>query len=260
MPPANIPEPLTQFCDGSLNSSSVVISLIGAGGKTSTLFWLARQFSLLGKKVIITTTTRIYLPDENIPLLMCCDPAHLPAAVFASPICACYSAWQPSSGKVGGFLPQQVDALAQRHYADIILVEADGSRGLPLKAPALHEPCIPVSSRCVIAVTGGQVLARPLGPDNVHRWPIFASITKIKRGDKADIAVLEHFIRHPAGMFKNVPLDAQRIWLINRFSQSENFITNKLSALLISTGLDAIWLGAVREFPPIRNVLQRQRN
>ncbi|MFS1562373.1 MAG: hypothetical protein ACL7AX_00920 [Candidatus Arsenophonus phytopathogenicus] len=33
MPQANIPEPLTQFCDGSLNSSSVVISLIGAGGQ-----------------------------------------------------------------------------------------------------------------------------------------------------------------------------------------------------------------------------------
>lgn len=255
---ANIPEPLTIFCDGTLNSSSVVISLIGAGGKTSTLFWLARQFSALGKKVIITTTTKMYLPDENIPLLICREPAQLPATAFASPICACYAAWQASSGKVRGFLPQQVDALGQRRYADILLVEADGSRGLPLKAPALHEPCIPVSSRCVIAVTGGQVLAKPLGPGNVHRWPLFASITQIKPGNKADIALFEHFIRHPAGMFKNVPLHAQRIWLINRFSQSENFITNQLSALLITTGLDAIWLGAVREFPPITNVLQRQ--
>ncbi|HGJ5859889.1 MAG TPA: selenium cofactor biosynthesis protein YqeC [Arsenophonus nasoniae] len=258
MPQANIPEPLTMFCDGTLNSSSVVISLIGAGGKTSALFWLARQFSALGKKVIITTTTRMYLPEENIPLLICRDPTHLPAAAFTSPISACYAAWQPSSGKVRGFLPQQIDALGQRYYAHILLVEADGSRGLPLKAPALHEPCIPVSSRCVIAVTGGQVLAKPLGPDNVQRWPLFASITQIEPGDKADITLFEHFIRHPAGMFKNVPLHAQRIWLINRFSQSENFITNQLSALLKTTGLDAIWLGAVRESPPIRNVLQRQ--
>ncbi|XNM60140.1 hypothetical protein ACLK1T_18490 [Escherichia coli] len=39
-----------------------------------------------------------------------------------------------------------------------ILIEADGSRGMPLKAPDEHEPCIPKSSCCVIAVMGGHIL------------------------------------------------------------------------------------------------------
>ncbi|MGU0044142.1 hypothetical protein ACVXHA_24560 [Escherichia coli] len=34
----------------------------------------------------------------------------------------------------------------QRSECDVILIEADGSRGMPLKAPDEHEPCIPKSS------------------------------------------------------------------------------------------------------------------
>lgn len=46
MPQANIPEPLTMFCDGTLNSSSVVISLIGAGVKPVRYFGWRGNFLL----------------------------------------------------------------------------------------------------------------------------------------------------------------------------------------------------------------------
>ncbi len=42
--------------------SQGVISIIGAGGKTSLMFSLAKELSKSGKKVLTTTTTKIFMP------------------------------------------------------------------------------------------------------------------------------------------------------------------------------------------------------
>ena len=258
---ANVPEPLNSICDEqkSLSQKTAVISLVGAGGKTSTLFWLAREFTAMGKRVIVTTTTQMYLPEENMPVLFCRSPDMLPDAAFPAPTVACFAGWNQENGKVLGFSSQQIDALVKRNIADVLLVEADGSRGSPLKAPALHEPCIPESSHFVIALTGGQTIGQPIGPQNVHRWPLFSAITGLQQGERLGTEALTQFINHPQGMFKQAPSQARRIWLINQYSHIEN-INGILPDVLASTDIDAIWLGAVREFPPITHVLQRSKS
>ncbi|MEA3230780.1 MAG: putative selenium-dependent hydroxylase accessory protein YqeC, partial [Thermodesulfobacteriota bacterium] len=42
-----------------------VISLVGAGGKTSLMFRIAREVSNAGESVLTTTTTRIMWPDKK---------------------------------------------------------------------------------------------------------------------------------------------------------------------------------------------------
>lgn len=255
---AHIPEPLNSISDGEsiMRQKTTVISIVGAGGKTSTLFWLAREFAGIGKRVIATTTTQMYLPEENIPVLFCHSPDKLPGAAFPSRSFSCFTGWVPETGKVRGFSPLQIDALAQRNITDILLVEADGARGYPLKAAALHEPCIPQSSHFVIALMGGQVIGQDIGPQNVHRWPLFSALTGLRQGERFGIEALVNFINHRDGLFKQAPPQAKRIWLINQCSHIEN-MKDSLSELLARTELDAIWLGAVREFPPIACVLQR---
>lgn len=253
----HISEPLAFLYEKLLLSSSTkVISLIGAGGKTSALFWLAREFAQTGKRVMVTTTTRMYLPEENIPVVICQQAHRLPATALLAPICACFSGWEPEKGKVRGFSPEEIDRLAATHFIDVLLVEADGAHGLPLKAPAQHEPCIPSTSDCVIAVTGGQVLGHPVGVKNVHRWPLFSALVGLSEAERFNLESIKRFIRHREGMFKSTPSHAMRIWLINQFSQSENVI-EKLPALLNDLDLDAIWLGAVRETPAVTHVLRR---
>ena len=43
-----------------------VITLVGGGGKTTTMFKLAEEISNLSKKTIVTTTTHMALDDEFI--------------------------------------------------------------------------------------------------------------------------------------------------------------------------------------------------
>ena len=52
---------------------------------------------------------------------------------------------------------------AARKKADLTLIEADGARHLPCKAPAEHEPALLSSSDLVIGVTGLSALGQPLG-------------------------------------------------------------------------------------------------
>ncbi|MFC0225540.1 selenium cofactor biosynthesis protein YqeC [Serratia aquatilis] len=238
------------------NGDPLLISLIGAGGKTSTLMWLAQAFYRQGRRVLFTTTTKMYRPAAS-------TYHHLwigqPSSASNTPaITAWFSHYQPESNKVEGLNCQQIDEIKQQGEFDVILVEADGSRGLPLKAPARHEPCIPSNSDCVIALTGGQVVNRPANPQQIHRWAIFSELTGINAGDCLNQRVFSWLISHPQGMFKGTPPDARRIWLVNQFSHSDNQPDPAWHQVLRQDPLlSAIWLGSVQETPPIRHCLRR---
>lgn len=42
-----------------------VIAFVGAGGKTTLIQKMARELQENGKKVIVTTTTHMYRPDDT---------------------------------------------------------------------------------------------------------------------------------------------------------------------------------------------------
>ncbi|EOL8900339.1 selenium cofactor biosynthesis protein YqeC [Escherichia coli] len=135
---------------------------------------------------------------------------------------------------------------------DVILIEADGSRAMPLKAPDEHEPCIPKSSCCVIAVMGGHILGAKVSTENVHRWSQFADITGLTPDATLQLSDLVALVRHPQGAFKNVPQGCRRVWFINRFSQCENAIAqSELLQPLQQHDVEAIWLGDIQEHPAI---------
>lgn len=246
----NIPQNSLLLSDVDAAVGPTLISVVGAGGKTSTLFWLAHCLQQAGRRVLITTTTHMYLPDA-CPVVVCGDPCRLPARVWQQPLVACFTAWLAGKGKVRGFSAQTLDALAVHAGIDVILVEADGAHGFAIKAPAEHEPCIPLTSCSVIAVTGAQLIGQPLGPDTVHRWPLFSRLTGAQQGDRLDFALLRRLVSHPQGAFKGAPVGSRRIWLLNQISHNENAATRALSGLLAEGAVDAIWMGAVRENPAI---------
>lgn len=152
--------PTSLFFDLGVQKHPSIISVVGAGGKTSTLFWLTQLFHACGRRVLITTTTHMFLPQTPWPIIFCHEPAKLPHQQLMQPIQVCFHAWKASLGKARGFQPAVIDALVERPECDVILVEADGARGFPLKAPDEHEPCIPECSCSVIAVMGGHTLGK----------------------------------------------------------------------------------------------------
>ncbi|HHQ4708385.1 TPA: selenium cofactor biosynthesis protein YqeC [Aeromonas veronii] len=246
----------------NIDSHTTLISLCGAGGKTSTLFWLAEYFYQQGKRVLITTTTRMFLPAPSHyrELILEADPIRQLTRCQQLPdeptLVALFSHIDQASGKVAGPTPQQIDLIKGQQRFDLILVEADGAHHKLLKVPALHEPCIPQSSDWVIALTGGAMVGAKADPQQIHRWAELQALCGIEAGAPLDWALFHKLLSHPEGVFKGTPPGARRIWFINGDYQNEaSWLAELIKLQSRHPEIHAIWQGAVRESPPIRHLI-----
>ena len=156
-----------------------VVTLVGAGGKTSALFRLAEEAVAEGRRVVTTTTTRIFASQaEQAPSRLVLDPGRSAAvdwAALESKLARhghCLLVTSLAGPKCEGLPPQVVDALAARAHdlgISLIAVEGDGSRRRPVKAPAPHEPVIPDCTTHLVPVVGLDALGLPLAEPYVHR-------------------------------------------------------------------------------------------
>ena len=150
-----------------LGVESGVTAVIGSGGKTSLLRRLAEE---VPGTVILCTTTHIR-PSTEYPLLTEPTPETVRQALADSRV-ICLGTPCENGKLTASALP--VEALAG--LADYVLVEADGSRQLPLKAHGPHEPVIPSASRRTICVAGASGFGKPIR-EAVHRPEWFCVLT-----------------------------------------------------------------------------------
>ena len=110
-----------------------VTAIIGGGGKTTLMECLAEELSAQAR-VIVCTTTHIY-PEQNMPCLVSPSEAEVEAEL-ARTHCVCVG----SASESGKFSAPELTFRTLCALADYVIVEADGSKRLPLKAHAAHEP------------------------------------------------------------------------------------------------------------------------
>lgn len=145
-----------------------LVALVGGGGKSTLMFGLGTEFAAAGKRVIMTTTTKMGREQAELAPTVCWS---------ADTVCAVEALDGPGpvmlltdgdDHKVTGPPPETVDRLFAESNADYLIVEADGSWRRPLKAPAAHEPVIPLSSTTVVILMGMSAVGHPL-EDVTHR-------------------------------------------------------------------------------------------
>ncbi|TSK06006.1 MAG: putative selenium-dependent hydroxylase accessory protein YqeC [Geobacter sp.] len=203
------------------SASGGVLSLTGAGGKTSLMFHLARALSQAGKRVLITTTTKILPPAAGQcgALLVDADPEVVARQAALRPgeePVTAVSRCDPESGKLLGFAPEAIAFFRDCGRFDWIVVEADGSARRPLKAHAPHEPVIPSCSTVLVAVAGLEVLGRPLDEEWVFRHELAAPLMGMAAGETIDAAAITRLIVHPAGLFTGAPENVRRFLFLNQ--------------------------------------------
>lgn len=144
-----------------------ITAIIGSGGKSTTLEVLSQE---LPGTVLLCTSTH-FMGYPHLPTVLNPTKESLRDA-FCHDRVVC-TARQTVEGKlVDCGLPYEL----LQQYADYVLVEADGSRRLPLKAHAAHEPAIPDPCGQIICVVGLSGLGKPIS-EFVHRSEIFCSLT-----------------------------------------------------------------------------------
>lgn len=132
-------------------------SFVGAGGKSSLIEAMAAWGTKRGKKVLVTTTTHIFRPE---PEKLARTPKDLERIWDAGDwaVIGDVEMKQPQKLK----MPDPDWMRQAMTLADLVLIEADGSKRLPCKVPAAHEPVILPETEAVIVVLGLSALGQPL--------------------------------------------------------------------------------------------------
>lgn len=242
-----------------------VITVVGGGGKTSLVFRLARELVAQGGRVVTATTTRVAVRQlEQAPALLRLNQgqieehhwAALAQALDAQNHCFVVGNETLLKGKQAGVDPAVVDALAAR-AAELglaaIVVEGDGSRTLPVKAPADHEPVIPASSTLVLSVMGLDALGALLDDAHAHRPERIRSLLGLpahtpERLTPAQAAIL---LVHPEGGAKGTPPGARFLPVLNKADTAEHRAPGRLvAAQLAAIGYASLLTAAGNEAQP----------
>ena len=195
--------------EAGLRGQRPIISVVGAGGKTTTLHRLADEYAKAGLPVFVTTTTHI-MKEDRPWFLSGYSPEEITDCLrkFGQ-------AWAgiPAPGGKLGILPE--DALEEiRGWKIPLFMEADGARGFALKAPAEHEPVILPWTTHVLSVYGLDGVGKRI-EDTVFRPEVAEILLKKKKtervtaGDIACLAASEQAGRKgcPAGAVYTVVLN-----------------------------------------------------
>ena len=161
--------------------------MVGGGGKTTALCLLAQEVAAPARRVVATTTTAMLLRElaQTGPVVMA---ASLPELLAGSKKALAQggsagAAFGPGeNGKVVGLPVGWVDELWADAAPDYMIVEADGSRGRPLKAFGPHEPQVPAATTTVVQVAGLDALDASLTEEYVHRAGLLAAALNVPLG------------------------------------------------------------------------------
>ena len=186
------------------------VAFVGAGGKTTAMFRLARA---LRPPVLVTTTTRMSLAQAALA-----DHHHIIPA-YAEMVTSEFTKLEgvtllsgeiTQDGHITWLSEEMLNRIFQMASQNEIslLIEADGARQLPLKAPAVHEPVIPRFVTFTVVLAGLSVLGKPLGDEWVHRPERFAKIAGMHIGQSIEPEDLAKVLTDPDGGLKGIPPNA----------------------------------------------------
>jgi probable selenium-dependent hydroxylase accessory protein YqeC len=241
-----------------------VISLVGAGGKTTLMYRLAGELFLKGKRVVTTTTTKILEPvsGETVSLFIHQDEEALKQFVHNQLDKYKHITLireRLESGKLKGISSSLVNDLSSLSEIDYVIVEADGAAGRPVKAPREGEPVIPSSTTLVVGILGVDGAEREVNEENVFRAERVSNLTGVPIGEKMTDEAMAILINHPEGIFKGAPPSSRLIAFINKVDVPNGVVRAKDIAQKIierkHPQIERVVLGQLKSKLPVTGVI-----
>jgi len=235
-----------------------VVAFVGAGGKTSTLIALGHELAEAGLRVLATTTTRVSIDQLDLmPYATTIDEgmSHLSLALGQNRFVFLYDSIRGNRvhGPEMNFIPRLLDSID----SDVLLIEADGARGLPMKAPKLHEPVIPAEATLVVPMASLSVLGQPLDEEHVYNAAAINERYGFGIGNRIKSPWVAQVLRDEELGLRGTPPKARVMALLNRVSpQGYSRARARLIAqfVLRSPHVHGVAIGSVRGADPIFEV------
>jgi len=234
---ANIVEAL------GLAPSGELVAIVGGGGKSSLMFALARHWTGRG---VMTTTTRIFSEQMSSAAEVCT----LADAGWRARLDAFETGLlvvgRVEGERAVGVRPELPAEMLAHPRVDWVVVEADGSRMLPVKAPAAHEPVIPVGATLLVPVVGIDALSKPIA-EIAHRPERVSAIVGLSVEDTLTPAALAQLLTSPEGGLKGAASAGRAAVLINKVGSASEFAIAREVAerILLEAAVERVAVGAL---------------
>ncbi len=243
-----------------------IVGFIGAGGKTSALFRLGNELAAEGWRVIGTTTSSI--PTAEISLapgeLNISGPrgSYRPSAISRAlnqhGFVFVYG--QVRGSQTVGIDPEVIEALTDNVDSDVILIEADGARQLPFKAPYSHEPIIPVGTSLVVPIVGFDAIGQPLDEEHIYNPEAMIERYGYTPGGTIKSPWIASVLRDTELGLKGTPASARIIAMINKvpttaYQRGRARLIARM--ILREPRISAVALGSVQSSAPVTEVQRR---
>lgn len=182
----------------------MIRAFVGAGGKTTLIHEQAARYRAQGKRVFVTTSTHMFIEPDTV---LSDDPDVILAQLNRT---GYVMAGIPEGEKIRSLSSETYERVCS--YADVVLLEADGSNRKPVKCPNSTEPVLPDNVEEIVVVCGLQAIGKPL-IEIAHR----PELVKACLGAQDDtIITLEHiavllregYLRPLRKRYKNVSVYA----------------------------------------------------
>jgi probable selenium-dependent hydroxylase accessory protein YqeC len=193
-----------------------IVAFVGAGGKSSAIQAIADELAEAKMTFLTAPTTKMLVSEtEKLGSLVTSEDAgelrtKAEEALSDGTSGVVVGSALISKNRVGGVEPATIPSLAP--IADVVLVEADGSRRRPIKGTAAHEPALPDAVTLVVAVGNIGAFGAPLTEENVHRPELFSKLTGIGPGQSITARAFARALAQ--GSLGNTPKDARTAALI----------------------------------------------
>lgn len=151
-----------------------VVSLVGAGGKKTTLYALARA---LPGRVAVSSSSHMAAYDTTVVdevVSVAAGEAALPTRTRGRVVA--FGGEAETAQRIHGLgLAHIAQLVADKSFAHVLL-KADGARARWIKAPAAHEPIVPPGTERVLYLVSVQVIGAPLDERVAHRVAELAAV------------------------------------------------------------------------------------
>jgi len=229
---------MTMLRDALSLRTGECIAFVGAGGKTTLSYQLLREIASGDARAVFTTTTNVWEPQRaSVDLLIMAEGMDTAAVALtlqhgswrsAAIVTAVVGAenhetvpaayWPTVQTKRRGLEPAQICAL--RDADTTWIVEADGARGLRIKAPGPTEPAIPPCADVVAVVACLDALGRSLDDRTAHRADRIAALTGCMPGEVITPPTYVALLAHPAAGRKSIPVGARAVAVLTQHSDA----------------------------------------
>ena len=233
----------------ALDARSGIVCAVGAGGKKSVLYQLAREHP--GRFALTATVHTTRFPDDlQVESVIDDEPALRRRVLSVERACSvAYACPSNKPGRHAGVSAATIRSIHEAGGFDATFVKADGARMRWIKAPAEGEPMLVPEVDLVVPVVSARAIGEPLSERVAHRLDRVAAVTGVAPGSALTPEAVGRLLASAEGALQGTAgaRVAPVINMVDNEFQEQRARAAAAAALAITSRFDSVVLCCLRQ-------------